>query len=428
MPVPYRISYNQILDLVFYGLSVIIFLNLNGIVNLLINITAPFSPLILLFSLIALAIFFKQRVKLGILMALFTFTMLSYLVIGTISYGWNYFEGINAVGFYKPTRDVITSLIVTLVYYFLFKKYKKEGKFIKRLSVVLLFGMISVFVTIFGMYLGFYDNMQGINLILVEQRSMGVFANPNQAGVQANLILISILFLFLTNTKYKWLLILLLLFVVYASFRTFSKGAMISSVFILTIFFGLLATNILRINARAKRGALLLASCLAGVGVYLVANFNKFVQYFNINQIERVVSSFELVVNRKFDSETTSNRDGLIEYGWEMIQARPILGSGLGSFHKFVAPGFTHGSHNQYMNIIGEAGVFPFLIILLFFGLAVWYTYSNKNTAIRFLGFSFLFFILFNGLVTQTLFREKSVVAFIGIVLAILDRKNLKLI
>lgn len=414
------------MDVIFYILTFIIFLNLNGVVDLFLNIKAPFSPLILASTLVALAIFVNRKAKVGVLMWSFTFAMVTYVVLGIVSYGWMTFENINSVGIMKPARDVITSTMITVTFYLMFRMYKEQNKYNSRLNAVFICGVISVLITIFGMQLGFYDNMQGVDMAFIEQRNMGVFANPNQAGLQANIILIILLYFFLTSSKHKWLLLLLLPLVVYASFRTFSKAAIIATVFVFAIFAGSLFINPLKISSRARYGLLAMLIVISGISGYIITNIEDIVQGFDINQMKRVALSFELVVNGEINNETTSNRNELIAHGWEMIKERPLLGSGLGSFHRYVGPGFTHGSHNQFFNILGESGIFPFVMILLFFILTTWRVFCTNSTAIQFFGFAIVFLLLFEGLATQTLLREKSVCVIIGVLLAYVEKTDIR--
>jgi O-antigen ligase len=390
------------------------------------GITAPFSPFQLLFSLIALAIFFRKRAKIGVLMSLFIFALLCYLVVGVFSYGLNYFEDINDIGIYKPIRDVITSLIITVVFYLLFRKYKAEGKHIRKLSFILFCGMTSVLLTIFGMAIGLYDDIEGVNMALIEQRSMGVFANPNQAGIQANLTLTVILFLFLTNTKHKWILIALIPFVIFASFRTFSKGAMVSTLFVLIAFITILITRARYLNARSRNGVLIMVSVLVGLSIYVAINIETFIQNYDINQLERVFAIYEIIIEGKIDAETTSSRNELVAHGLGLVQERPLFGNGLGSFHKFAEPGLTHGSHNQYLNILGESGFLPLLLLFSCYGLAMWRGYVSGSTAIRFFIWTVIGLMFLNGMVTHTLLREKSVIAMLGITFALVERVNLR--
>ncbi|WP_456441517.1 O-antigen ligase family protein [Psychroserpens sp.] len=170
-------------------------------------------------------------------------------------------------------------------------------------------------------------------------RYSGLFLNPNSAGFIC-LIGCALSYGFKSD---KWRLPSLFFFT-FCGMLTFSR----------TFFLLWVIINIISVFQNSKNFKVM------GIGVGSVFILLSVATIFQLNT-ERL-SIVEGIVNDDFNSNlaTDDSRVGTWSGYFDSITNAPIFGNGFQSFAGVM--GQSAGVHNSYLRIIGEAGIFPFLI------------------------------------------------------------------
>ena len=195
-------------------------------------------------------------------------------------------------------------------------------------------------------------------------RFTGTFLNPNDAGLVGCMTVV-LAMAFLRNVRQSLLGYLGLTVAFVAACSSFSKTALISLVAILILF--------LLLNGRGGRGPILAwLGALVLIGAIIVVNIGLKEILRDGRAVERVVAVGELVSGRGFNDRVISQRWTVWKLGWHKILESPIVGHGLGQFrHLDGAPvswdtGKRISIHNTYLLFVGEAGVVPLSLYLLY--------------------------------------------------------------
>lgn len=268
------------------------------------------------------------------------------------------------VDFSLMINNLITSIIILLtIHQYLYNRliYQPNEKtcFNSLYIPVLLSSFFAV-----------YQSTQGIININGEEngRIMGFFANPNDLGLVCNIALGCTFYSIYhhhRNTIFKFICIPLLL---YVSFLTLSRAAMLTNamIIIVSIFWFLIKY---RRSTKIIRTKFIFISLLPIIGMfYLVQNFDSILlNYTDQWQAEKIKGMVALIFEGKIDSNTTSHRDVVVKFGIKKILENPLFGNGLSYYHHFPkATGFDYGVHNTHLTILGDAGLFAFLMYLAF--------------------------------------------------------------
>lgn len=215
----------------------------------------------------------------------------------------------------------------------------------------------------------FYLSLPQRDLLIQSGRSMGVFGGPNHAGIAACQTVV--LALALLNSRYRrsawWVAILGST----AAFLTFSRAAIIILILVFVFFLCSPKSNI---SSKQRRSTWLAIMFMAGIIGLAIIN----VEYLPLKQaaIDRILWLATFGVH-----ESTNNLNIRFEVwsvGVSFIVESPLFGHGLSQFHSVehtpaVCPTFkgeliSCGVHNTYMLFLGEAGIVPLVLFLLFIG------------------------------------------------------------
>lgn len=419
-----KIKYTTIIKLCLVALSTIIFCNLNGLSTLFFGITAPFSPLMLLLSLIIIYTgWFKEKIKINkwwVITIIVFYIMYMYIAFG--SYLWDSSQVHSGTSLTSLFRSYISSILIILAYYIGATVYLKERDLnfiIKYIFPFFLF--TSVFVAI-GPFIGLQSSFNYGNDFSGE-RSTGFFANPNEAGAFANLSLVVFLAALIVFKRKLWILPLIGI-AIYGAITSFSKAAFLLSLFLIFIF---LFKTVISFRSNGLKTNVFIFTFLTLIFFsvqYAIFNFEGIVSNLTGGQEKRVIATYELLQG-KITKETTSDRDVLFKYGWRLIKRKPLIGNGLGSFHRFKGGKMQLGVHNTFLMIFGEAGIFILLLFIFYFiymgfqGLI----YPNAGLGFFIMGFVTVYLINICG-TSHNALDDRTSNAILGMIIALLTKSK----
>ncbi|MCK0136978.1 O-antigen ligase family protein [Arenibacter sp. S6351L] len=93
-------------------------------------------------------------------------------------------------------------------------------------------------------------------------------------------------------------------------------------------------------------------------------------------------------------------REILVIKGWEVFENNPFIGVGTGQFPRF--SGMNQFTHNSYVEILAENGLFSGILLFLMFGIPTYISLKNlitypKNELFRLNFFFFITFLMYNN-------------------------------
>ncbi len=200
----------------------------------------------------------------------------------------------------------------------------------KEITVFLLIGAFSIIINA----LVFPDRLG---------RSSGFYVNPNSAGYVCLLGYGLSYALGKRSTKITFQLIFSI-----AGFLTFSRTFLILWVL----------TNLISLKISTKNIRVL------GIGVAVLLSIFIFGELLNIGGKRFDMFSAVLSSERSASSLQQDSRPETWAKFYDEIMDNPILGGGYGKFQKNGVHG--QGSHNTYLLIIGESGIIPFVLFIVF--------------------------------------------------------------
>jgi len=416
------IKKSTLLAISFYVMAAIIFSNINGLVYSLYSIAAPFSSFILV-SCLTITFFLFRYERITLPHHLFNFTIIGYFVIGGIM--WCFFSHLHNpnVPYYHVFRKQAPALLLLYAFY---KYVVYEGN---RNGL----GNLLVFITIFAFLITLtipFGELIGLKKFLIyesKSRQSGVFASPNKAGEHINYTMALVLFLTINSKRWSWLFIALLPMVLYSTLLTFSKSAIISALLLIVFFLFVNVRGYTKLGKSRRRKLGILLILVFGVVIYSIPIITEFVSKLNTQQMARLTQVQGLLQGR-VDTETTTQRSSLWETGFGIIKEFPITGHGFGSFSEL--PGGSLGIHNTYLMILGESGIFPFILFMSFIVLL----YYRSFFWVRDPGYQFLAVSLWIIITIQVYMtgnggiKTSETLAMTGILLAILKLMKGKLV
>lgn len=157
-----------------------------------------------------------------------------------------------------------------------------------------------------------------------------------------------------------------------AAFGSFSKTAMISMVVVMVFF--------LLLNGRGGRGLVLLwVGAMTLMTVLYIQKTDLFgklregsLDHASHQLWDRLGHTASLLAAREFNDEVASERPTLWKLGLRQSLESPIVGQGLGRFYLMDRAFFSKrqgvltGVHNVYLLLLGEAGIVPLSLYLLY--------------------------------------------------------------
>ncbi len=194
-------------------------------------------------------------------------------------------------------------------------------------------------------------------------RFLGNFKNPNVAGLIGCLTAVLALS-FLQVRRHRWFAYLALTLAVGATVGTFSRAAFLILIFVLMVFF------LFNHRGRASVVKWLSVAILTGVIFLMIVDLDLFVleqRWQRLWEIATLLPGYEVT------DSSISERQELLVLAPDETAKSPLFGNGLGTIHSLdrapsSSQGIPQGAHNQYLILIGEAGIIPLVLFLLFLG------------------------------------------------------------
>ena len=402
-------------------LTFIIFSNLSGMLNMLIGTYAAFSPIILLISILVISIVLanNRNYLKSSYYQFFLIFLISYLFLGTASLLIDSSFLDERIRLLTLYRKYINAAIIVSVYYFGFRFLSKYYSFNHLLKIIIGFTSFSMIFILLGPYIGLnklYLNASAA--IQFADRATGFFENPNEAGALSNIMLVLLLTI-IERSDRKLIYIILLPITLVATVITLSKASVITSILIL-LFYVMFSINRFYKSSFVKR--VTIVAVLFSLGFTIIFGVNYLWKNFDsltLSQQRRIMTGV-LLLKGEISSETTSTRTDVFTLGIERISQRPLLGHGIGSFHRMKGLGL--GVHSVYLMIWGEGGIIVFITLLFFLGFFLWGGYKIHDPALRFFILSLFIVISFNILGTNHhTISDRVFNAMLGISFAILS-------
>ena len=200
-------------------------------------------------------------------------------------------------------------------------------------------------------------------------RFVGTFWGANSAGFIGSMTA-ALALAFLGNVRRPVLAYLALAVGSLAVVCSLSKTAIVSLGVILAFY--------LMLGGHRGRGRILLglgAMVLTIVLVFQRLDFRDFSAEFKVEDIvsvQRLTDIVDLVTGERIDDQVLSYRGTLWELALRNSLESPIVGQGLGRFYSMdgapidLRQGFPLGAHNMYLLLLGEAGIVPLCLYLLY--------------------------------------------------------------
>lgn len=375
----------------------LIIFNVNGLIFLFSGITSFISPIILIFAIYL--IIGSKEYHYSKLLQLYILFIFLYITVGSIVLLFSNVIGEYA---YKTIFDVVTSLIVVIATYSGYRKiqpFLKNALFLKVAWAIIL----SVFTSYLFNYLGISDHIQYRQV----QRLSGIFANPNELAAQSLFAIICIQYIFNTSSirLFKLLLLTFMLIICFSVMvLAFSRSIFVA--FILLVLIQLFYFS--RLN---------LKSVLVSILIIAAISISAPIYYDSIdNSTKKRIDRSLNILDGEVTDENTGDRVKLAGNALILIQEKPFFGQGIGLMQNM--PG-SIGTHNAYLAVLGNSGIFVFLIFLTFLYVLIKHAFiyykKTKN-------YTFLFIIiaiLINGITKTGVFEFKINNVLFGLAIAI---------
>ncbi|MCG8612617.1 MAG: O-antigen ligase family protein [Pseudomonadales bacterium] len=383
-------------------LATLCILNLNGVVKMIFGFERTVSILILFSSLgcIASAPTTLHRVigRSGVFFVLF---LALYLSVATIMS--NTTKDINSLFFqYFATFLVVLAAAASG---WLLAQYKDIETHLKRLFWLWFIATSSIFFTPI------------IRAIAVNARNpdsarmSGFFNNPNEAGMVAVITFALALALFHGKGRSFYFGMATLISAI-ATIATFSKTAILSLIALTCLFIFRFIIQ----NGFSIRGALLVGVLLLPGGWLFSVGLDSGI--FKHQQEKRLAAVQAIIWNQEITADHDSERTVLIREGLKKIAENPVFGQGLGELHLMEGPGL--GVHNTYLMILGESGLFPIFIMLIFILNWVWSSIWCREAVIRVIASNYILVFLLHCMSSHTVLNRRFHNIMIGLTFGLL--------
>jgi O-antigen ligase len=343
-------------------------LNMNGVGLLLIGINQLYSPFLLLSSILLILIAYRENIAISPELILYVLSIVAYLVIGS-TVGIFSTDMLFNVSLMQDLLIKYTTsiLIVVAAYMSVRMTIMKQNENLR--NVLILCFIASLFIP-FGEYI----NTSG-KLFVGTNRGAGLFGNPNEAGIIAVVGFTATL----TLINSLWLRFSLLVFFLIMVIFTFSKAVFIM---LLAVFF----TDFF-IKGNLSKGFVKFIIVLTLTFLTLLIFKEDIVGLFENYQARRMRQILDLILF------STSSEGGGIEesrgflwkIGLDKILENPLFGNGLGALHSMQGTNISvnnkvlQGVHNTYLVRLGDSGIIPLILFILFMSL----TFNNSRKFAR---------------------------------------------
>jgi O-antigen ligase len=381
-------------------------------------------PTKIAFSLIALYLLPKSKNTPNISFQLWTIFSVCFLIIAypiTLLYK-EVHPGVDVV---LLIRSFIYNYVIAFICYKFTLFSAQRGELKRLIDGVLGLFIISNLLTIFAIPVGFYTlKFANAPNIMPLDRMAGVYLNPNVAGFAGNITMSLGLGLLLRNEGSigRALFGFLGIFVgIVAIAASVSKTAIIIAILTLLVSIIVYFSTYQRINRPTRR----LGNIFFGFLIYGIVQMGVLLSVFFSDLLpsqQRRIEQIGLILTGRADKSDTSNRADLASLGLEKISDRPILGSGLGSFMHFLDAGNKTGDdvgiHNIYLCVWGEGGFLPFILFMVFWGIAAWQAATIPVPWMRMTALALWVMLFISGLTNHDVLEMNLFGAMLGFMCA----------
>ncbi|WP_460451735.1 hypothetical protein [Alsobacter sp. SYSU BS001988] len=327
-----------------FGLAILIFagLNLNGMIYLLTGAKSVLSPAVLPVVLVLLYRSWRPAVVTDVLLMFCAF-MGAYLVLGAFSDIWA-----EALGRTLQTYTITLLLVIAVASWFAVLPDRGVSKGLRAFKWICFLASVVTAVSP-----AIYDALGSAGSI---DRYSGLFENPDEAAMIALYCLVLIL---IYPSRSRLINLVQLIVVAIALALTFSKNGVLIAIAV-TVFLSF------------RRGSAAFSACVfaiwCSIASFIWIVYDQDLFDLTREQRQRLGELFG-VLGGQIDSQTTTGRTLLLDFGMQKLAKVFPGGAGLGEFHALEG-GYRNplgewlGIHNTYLMVLGEAGLVPFLLLL----------------------------------------------------------------
>lgn len=320
-----------------------------------------------------------------------------------------------------------TLLLATAVY-ILRNGFKSFHQIITVAFAITILGLIlSMFM---GTHFGNLASIEQKDLIRYQGRAYGFFMQPNMAALSLNLLFV-IWYAGLRKTKILTMFLSLFGLFVLVSLTGSRAGYVVAVAVVFLIF--------INRSIRIRKSFQILISpksfiifflviccfqvCIPIILSLLTAHLPKRVIKFDVIARMKAISQMKLAEKTIDGKSTVAKRMEVFWYYFAMIRERPILGYGFGSKNFLQAKGIlSRSSHNQYLEIVFETGIFRLAFFLLF--LFSIYIYPGRKRTEQFLCTNsyaqLLTVIILTGMFSSMVLKSRILYCAVGCFIAML--------
>ncbi|MGI6629226.1 MAG: O-antigen ligase family protein [Bacillota bacterium] len=271
--------------------------------------------------------------------------LITFLMISAISLFWT-------INFNESLGELYKLVFYVLLYY-LAAAYLKERDTRKLITAVLIFGTCIALIGIL------------LFLFIKTQRIASVFNNSNPFGMYLAMLSLAGMGIYVHDSKNRWLGIALVI-ITSAMILTGSRGSLISY----CLAFPLVLIFVSRNQLLSKIRSISIIFSLVAISVFLISTIAPWIQNtgFNVGTLNTIV-----IRDSSPSSSSVIGRLAFWRVAWNMIQAHPFTGLGLGTYHVAYNSFRTDDkwwsmfAHNNYLQIWAETGIFALVSFVLFF-------------------------------------------------------------
>ena len=351
----------------FWTLAALVLLNLNGAAWHLFGVKRMFSPAILLCCLVLIAAgvrYVPLRRALGAPGLVLVSALALYIWIGALvalATGMD-----RQVDFYSYLQVYTLSIVMIVATAFGTSMVLRETEIDRLLAGILVLLSITCVVVLMSPVLDAY-----VYLITWESglfRLYGTF-DANDAGF-AGCMTAALAMCLLHADRWRRLAYPALSLGTAAAVGSVSRTAIIALVCLFVFF--LVSDR----GGRKRFLGWLAVMSLGAVVVWTALDLGHPAQALDSRTWWRLETLLDSAREMEIGDNLLSNREPLWSAGLEIIAGSPVFGAGLGALHELdnvpipdLDPDPTKGVHNQYLLFMGDAGVVPLVLFLLFFAL-----------------------------------------------------------
>lgn len=395
------------------GLSLLLFagLNLNAVAAKYLGQAEMLSPIAFILTMLLIVQHGKFRYITPIY-TLFSLTMISYIIMGSIPELKTLF-----LDYYYIKLYLTTFILVSALYFWIMSVDETQVSSI--LTIFKYLTLVMCVATIFSSTLQQFEVVQASEAAYSAQmedqgdRATGFFENPNQAAAAALYCLVMVIAMPARNVLWKAVQCAIALV---ALVMTFSKGAMLGALVLTTAF----------LLTRRSLGMMVLVASAAAAGIFaLWFVYEHDLFRLSWDQRERLADVLNLA-GGEVSARTTTGRTGLLEFGLEKIKEVFPWGAGLGELHAMegglrkISNGIETnrwlGVHNTFLTFLGESGLIPFLMLLVFLA---WPVIGGRKSKYRGIIFGFTMILIIQMFAGHEVFLQRFTDATIAITMAV---------